>query len=274
MVGEGEAFSGSVDVDTPGVASEVGTAAPGEAVSPELEETPDPGSFDHDFNAGSALSGFSEGEGADTSANARAIGNSISSMPSSDGDINTSAGPRPVVPTTGASDPNRVVEEAAQGVAESAQGLADAHKAIMDMPGPEVVQPHEMEETAHLEGLEQLSIEDGGEVEDMAAYVELGLAPEVQGAFDQLNAAELDASVAQIQGEVDGAISERDLGREQALLDAETKQNEAIQEAHQAQMDVVSEKRGEIQAERTSTCLLYTSPSPRDATLSRMPSSA
>ena len=36
----------------------------------------------------------------------------------------------------------------------------------------------------------------------------------------------------------------------------------------------VSEVRGSVDSLITSTCLLYTSPSPRDATLSRMPSSA
>ena len=42
------------------------------------------------------------------------------------------------------------------------------------------------------------------------------------------------------------------------------------------QADVRSGQRvvGTVKPLRTSTCLLYTSPSPRDATLSRMPSSA
>ena len=52
------------------------------------------------------------------------------------------------------------------------------------------------------------------------------------------------------------------------LLDISIARNEGVLSAHGALVTETGERTGR------SPCLLYTSPSPRDATLSRMPSSA
>ncbi|TNE92593.1 MAG: hypothetical protein EP330_01215 [Deltaproteobacteria bacterium] len=250
MTGSGEEGGQGTEIAEVDASSAAGQDAAPAPPAPEMEETQQLGSFSAGF---SSLSGFSHGEGADTSANARAIGSSISSMPTSDGSVNTSAGPRPSIPLEGSSDPARVSETSTTGAAEAAEGLAQAHAAIQASPGAEQVQPHVMQETRSVEGLAQIGVEGGGEIPDMAAYVELGLDPAVQAAFDEMNAAELDASVAEMQAQVDAGVAERDLGRDAAIAEAEASQDQAINEAHQAQTQVVAEQRAKIQAERQST---------------------
>ena len=76
-------------------------------------------------------------------------------------------------------------------------------------------------------------------------------------------------ALSETNGDVDAAI---EVLRKKSVLKAEKKADRATNEG--ALVVGVAETFGFIVEVNTETCLLYTSPSPRDATLSRMPSSA
>ncbi|MCO4745775.1 MAG: DNA/RNA non-specific endonuclease, partial [Proteobacteria bacterium] len=243
----------STDVAPVAASSAAGQDSPQAAPEPVIEETQQLGSFQTGFSSSQALSGFGEGEEADTAGNARAIGSSISSMPTSDGSISTSAGVRPSVPLQGESDPQRVADGASTAFQESSTGLQAAHTAISESPGAELVQPLALSETRGAENLAAITVAPTAPVTDMAAYVDLGLSEDVKGAFDELAAPELDASVADMQSQVDTASAERDVGRDAALADANAEQTRLMDEAHADQTAAVAEQRAAISSERQST---------------------
>ena len=93
----------------------------------------------------------------------------------------------------------------------------------------------------------------------------LDFAREVQSVLYDLNAVEEDIKDRRAQIEVLQA----------ELLDAQNEKGEFEQDSKEKD-DRIAELEKELEAllAEQDSCLLYTSPSPRDATLSRMPSSA
>ena len=104
---------------------------------------------------------------------------------------------------------------------------------------------------------------------------------EKQAAIDAKNKAEEEAENAKRQAEEDRILAERKAEDDRLAAEAEEERanQEKIKAAEEASRERAEQARlkreqEKAEAERLETCLLYTSPSPRDLSTSRMPSSA
>ena len=90
----------------------------------------------------------------------------------------------------------------------------------------------------------------------------------------QISGRAIDADLAQSDPDI-AAFINQERQRQETHLELIASENFASRAVMQAQGSVLTNKYAEgLPSKRYYGCLLYTSPSPRDATLSRMPSSA
>ncbi len=238
----------SVDADT-GVIDD----SPGQAPAPEIAETEHGQQPDRRVDRG-IFGGWASGEDADTSSNARAINQGIGSVSTSGGDVQTSPGPRPNIPTEGQSDPQRIGDKAAAANLEINDGASAAQQAVLASPGAEQVQPLEMTENFEVPGLaEPTGISEQIPNGDMEAYVALNLPGGVQAAFDELGADQFQGNLAQGTSELQAAADTRDTDRTAEIDRANQETQRLTTEANASQMAEVQNQRSLIEQERQST---------------------
>ncbi|GAB4574784.1 MAG: hypothetical protein Kow0077_23060 [Anaerolineae bacterium] len=225
--------------------------APGPAPEVELPPTPDPGEYT--ANEGvianiRALIGSWFGED-----RARQVGSNLRAVRTTDSEVSASPGEPPRVPLEGEADPARVESQRDETVAQSRAQRDAAQQAVLDGPGPEQVQPRNMDEAVEMDELEQPSVDTALDPAGPDAYLQLGLPEEVDAAFDQANQQEMAAGMAEAREQVSTATQQRDEQREQAVNEAETQAETLNEQADNEQRQAVSEARETIQTERQTT---------------------
>ncbi|MBN2800802.1 MAG: hypothetical protein JXX28_16795, partial [Deltaproteobacteria bacterium] len=250
-----EASPPALDIAAPAQAAEPeeGTGAPAQA--PAIAPAQDPGSFEGDADPASALGGWQEPAqgGEDTSENAARVGQALSSVQTSDGEVTTSPGPRPAIPLTGSADPALMVHLAESGMGLTEALRAEAAQAIADAPAQEQVQPVAIDEQLELAGQTDAQLQAPAPVVGMEGYLALGLPAEVQGSFDSINGPAFQPHMAEAQGQLASAEAERDAARASELSRADGEQTRLLTQAQSEQTQVVAEQRQAIQAEQQRT---------------------
>ena len=230
-----------------------GDVAP--APDPDIDPTPEPGRF----TANSGVAGDVErrlnrvGSGENTEARAREIGDSLQDVRTTDPDIPRSPGAPPPVPLEGETDPERVNNQTTEGANQARASRDTAQQSVLDGPGPEQVQPIVLDEAYPIGELNQPAVEPVAADPSPQTYLDAGLPPEVQTAFDQDQQPQMQASMATAQTQVDQATTQRDQARETAVADAEQQSRTLSEDADNQQRTCVRTARQEIQNERQST---------------------
>ncbi|MFK7929203.1 MAG: hypothetical protein AB8H79_13500, partial [Myxococcota bacterium] len=249
------------EIERSEASSDVGEDTPGPTPEPEMAPTPETGAAEKP-DVSNFLSGWStssnDEEGAppaDTSGNAQAISRAISSIPTSDGDVETSPGPAPKIPLVGETDPNRVGNQSDKAAVEANTALTDNLAAVDVLPGRERVPELKVSEVHDpREGLEAMLGSPEVEVpSDAQGYVDLGLDAAVAAAFDGLNSAEMQATMAAAVTEVSSAETDLDAGREEQLSTFETDRETALDEARADGEKEVDKARKSIDDEKAKT---------------------
>jgi hypothetical protein len=226
-------------------------APPAPMPEPDIPETPDPGQFT--ANAGVTRVIDQRFGGDDPAVRAEQVDASLQEVQTTDPDIPRSPGPAPVVPLAGETDPERLPDQAAQGI-DGARGARDsAQAAVVNGPGPELVQPAQMDEAYPVEGLNTPTIEPPAPVEGADAYLAMELAPEVQTAFDQQQQEQMQASMADAVAQTEQAAADRDQARQTQVEAATTQAAELSRQADEEQRSHVLAARDTIQTERQAT---------------------
>lgn len=242
---EAEEVGEVVAPETAAVSLEEGV--PALAPDPDVPSTPEPAPFRGNEGVLGFLSRLFGGNSAE------AVGRSLREVRTTDEDIETSPGEKPVVPLEGETDPERVENQHQAGV-EQAQGERDtAIQAVMDGPGPEQARLREMDEVVPLEELRQPEIGELPPVEGAEAFNQMALPEEVAAQFDQDLGPTMQANLGEARGQFDQAETDRDTQRQQELDNAEAARDQATEEADSEQRTQVLEARRTIQEERQST---------------------
>jgi len=224
--------------------------APPQTPLPELPPTPDPGEFTANDRVADDIERSFWEELLDRAAR---IGQSLKDVQTTDKDIDTSAGAPPTVPLEGENDPERI-DGQQQSVVDQARTTRDeAQQAVVNGPGPELVQPRVMDEAYPLGELNGPMLQGPAPVEGPEAYLAMGLPPEVQAAFDQDQQAAMEASLEGPRGDVQAATTERDTSREAEIAKAEKDVQDLTVKSDEKQRTQVKETRDQIQTERSST---------------------
>ena len=131
-------------------------STPPPAPEPDIPPTPEAGHFTANQGVSSLLeqrlSTASEGE---STARAAEVGQSLQDVQTTDPSVETTPGPPPAVPLEGDTDPGRVQNQAKAGGDQARQARSEAQQAVLQGPGPEQVQPRQMDETYAVGGLVQ-----------------------------------------------------------------------------------------------------------------------
>ncbi|OAN38273.1 hypothetical protein A6A03_05125 [Chloroflexus islandicus] len=215
-----------------------------------LPPTPDPGRYTANDRVTADVSRLMSGESDDRAAN---LAERLREVNTRDSEIITSPGAPPRVPLTEGADPAQLDEQITEGVAQSRQMRDEAAQAVINGPGPEQAQPIALAEAYPVGELAQPAITAPAMPAEPQAYLELGLPPEVQTAFDQQQQAAMEASLAEARTQVDEASAERDQQRAEAVADAQAQAREQSARADEQQRTGVIEARAQIQDARQET---------------------
>lgn len=243
---------GSVQVPTP-PAGEVTLepTPPPPAPDPNIPDTPPAGRFTGNADVADVFT--RQIASGDSSARAERIGESLRDVQTVDPDIPRSPGPAPTVPREGESDPQRLASMGTAG-ARSARGARDeAQRAVVEGPGPERAQPTRLDEAVPVEGLQVPEVRGPEGADGPDAYLAMGLAPDVQVAFDAGQGESMQQSMAGAVERTDQAVVDRDQSREEEVANAEARSAELSEQADRDQREHVTTARDRIQSERTAT---------------------
>ena len=245
-----------VEVSAP-AAGEVTLEAtsPAPAPDPDLPETQDPGHFTANRDVTRQLGlRFARGErDEDAGARAEQIGESLGDVRTTDPDVPTSPGAPPQVPLEGESDPQRLSDMGTEGVEAGRTARDKARAAVIDGPGPEQAQPARLDEPHPVDGLATPTLGETAQPEGAQAFVEMGLPPEVETAFDQDQHAAMQASMANAVSHTEQAVTDRDEARDAAVQEAEAETAALSRGADEQQRGHVVAAREHIQDERRAT---------------------
>ncbi len=216
---------------------------------PELPPTPDPGRYTANDAITASVSRLMSGEADERAAN---LATQLRDVRTSD-DIATSPGAPPPIPLSGGADPAQIDEQIGEGVTQTRQMRAEAAQAVINGPGPEQAQPMALDEAYPVGELAQPEIAAPTMPAEPQAYLEMGLPPEVQTAFDQQQQATMESSLAEARAQVDEASAERDRQRAEAVAEAQAQAQEQSAQADEQQRAGASEARQRIQTARQET---------------------
>ncbi|MCP3143381.1 hypothetical protein [Pyxidicoccus xibeiensis] len=276
LSGELQAESSSFDQSLPAVSAELsgeqsatparsgGLRAPtGEAGRPVAGEGPRPPSPDLEATAqhAQAPAPVSEREtrerltvSATPAQRERTVEAMLDAAQSQGQDVPVSPGPAPAVPLEGSADPARADDQAEHMLDEAGAATREARRAVVEGPGPEQVQPLTLHESFSLAGEPPAPASaETAPVEGMTVFVEQGLPPEVQAAFDEDQHGAMAASAARAQAELEAATAERDAARADELARADAESRRLSGEAQSEQEAHVAEQRERIDQERRNT---------------------
>ena len=223
---------------------------PPPAPLPELPPTVDPGAYTANDGLARELLRHLTGEPGER---AGEVGQALEDVQTTDPEIATSAGPPPAVPLEGESDPERIEQQQSEGIAQAKAARGEAQQAVLDGPGPELVQPRVMDEAYPVGELAAPALKPLPPLEGPEAYLAMGMTPDVQAAFDQQQQAAMQASLEGPRAEIEAAGTERDTKREAEVTKAESDVQALTVEADADQRTQVQESRELIQQERGAT---------------------
>lgn len=234
-----------------GVAGPLEAQAPGPPPEPVLAETPDPG--DYDANDGIASSFRRLFGGADEASRAEQIAESLDQVRTTDPEVSADAGPPPAIPLEGETDPARMGEQAATGRTQAMEGRAAAAQAVVNGPGPEVVQPVVLDEAYAVPEAAPVALEMAPPGEGVDTYLQAELPQSVRDAVDAQQGETMEASLEESRLQIATATEERDARRDEELAEAEAQNRALVDDAQRQQNEEVEARRAEIQAGRENT---------------------
>ncbi len=180
---------------------------------------------------------------------ADAVGRSLSEVRTTD-NVDTSPGDPPQVPLEGENDPERIENQNAAAGEQAAAQRRQANQAVIEGPGPEQAQLHQMDEAVPLPELVQPQVQEVPPVEGAERFNQMQLPTEVAAQFDQDQGARMQAGMAEARTQVEQAEANRDQQREQAVREAESEREQLETTADDDQRAAVLEARQTIQSER------------------------
>jgi hypothetical protein len=225
--------------------------APPPAPDPDIPETPAPGHFAANDNVTRLINMFFAG--ADPAGRAEQIGDSLRDVRTTDPEIPRTPGPPPAVPLEGESDPERLVDQTAEGIAGARAARDEAQAAVLTGPGPEQSQPVQLDQAYAVGVLEQPVVEPVKPAEGAQEYLDKALPAEVQVAFDQQQQRPMQESMVGAVEQAEQAAAERDQARLSEVESTEVQVAELSRGADEQQRDHVREARAAIQDERQAT---------------------
>ncbi|WP_322819881.1 DNA/RNA non-specific endonuclease [Chloroflexus sp.] len=216
----------------------------------EVPSTPDPGRYTANDRLTADVSRLMSGTAEDR---ATQIAEQLRSVQVQDDLVVTSPGVPPQIPLTDGADPEQIDNHLHEGVSQSRQLRDEAAQAVINGPGPEQAQPVALDEAYAVGELIQPTIAAPTMPEGPQAYLELGLPPDVQVAFDQQQQAAMVANMAAAHQQVVDASAERDQQQAAAISEAQTQAQEQSAQADARQRDGVMDARNQIQSARQET---------------------
>ncbi|WP_448337771.1 eCIS core domain-containing protein [Chloroflexus aurantiacus] len=216
----------------------------------EVPSTPDPGRYTANDRLTADVSRLMSGTAEDR---ATQIAEQLRSVQVQDDAVVTSPGVPPQIPLTDGADPDQIDNHLHEGVSQSRQLRDEAAQAVINGPGPEQAQPVALDEAYAVGELIQPTIAAPTMPEGPQAYLELGLPPDVQAAFDQQQHAAMAANMAAAHQQVVDASAERDQQQAAAISEAQAQAQEQSAQADARQRDGVMEARNQIQSARQET---------------------
>lgn len=168
-----------------------------------------------------------------------------------DGGMNTSAGARPKIDTTGKANPQRTDNQAQEGKEQVNQEKDKAAEEINKNPGQENIQPEFFEEPNTIQLNTELSAQVISEQDqNIAEFAKLSLPEEVRTQADLDLAPALDKSLVQPREQTKQAAMKRDSDKQKAIDDSKAQVEQLNKDAEQQQQQVVAENRQAVADEQ------------------------
>jgi vacuolar-type H+-ATPase subunit E/Vma4 len=218
---------------------------------PDLPPTPDLGQYTENSGIARWLDFLSPDE---PSGSQRQIDESLSSVRTTDPEI-PQPGPPPAIELREETetDPERIQNQYEEGIGQSRERRDEAQGAVLNGPGPEQVQPVQMDEVYTVDALPVPAVDGPTPSSDAQAFLELGLPDDVQTAFDQEHQAAMESSMEEARAKVATSAAEHSEERQKAVAETEEKAREESQQTDEQQRNAVMTARQTIQTERQST---------------------
>ena len=199
------------------------------------------------------LSWFGGLFGGSSDANAEAVDTAIDNIETRDPAIDTSAGAPPLVPLEGATDLARLAEQQGTAVAQTSVAQDAAGTAVIAGPGPELVQPMALDEPVAIGPVEQPPLDALPAVDGIEQFEQAAVTEDVQAAFDQQNAATMQASLAAAEQQVTDASAARDTAWDTEIERGQAANQALIETAQEDQTAAVEEQRTRIEDQQQDT---------------------
>jgi hypothetical protein len=253
-------MNGEADVEAAQAQANLGEGTminePGARASVEMESTPPVEAFqdneaivdnifDYIMKLFANLFGGDGGRGG--------IFDSLRNVRVADRGANKNTGPAPAVPLEGASDTKRVADQQKQAGEQTKQAHEKASKGLDESPGPEVITPMTIDETFTVPTLNKPQVNPLPADTGVEYFLAHEFTPEHAAAFDGHYGPEMEANLAEAQGQVDAAVSDRDSGRTAAIEEARGEHERLTGEAQQAQAQEVLNNRQIVTTQRQET---------------------
>ena len=182
----------------------------------------------------------------------KAFKNSMGGISTKDGSVNTSAGPKPKVNTTGEGDPQRAQKMRGEGDTKVENERSQTADLIKSNPGQENIQPQYFSEENPVDlNLTVAKQADMATTDVMEQYVNLPLPEEVRAAADEGLAPLLETTMAEPRKKVADAAVDRDNTKETEIKKAEAEVERLNTEADQKQQKTVKDSRKMVADEQT-----------------------
>ena len=177
-----------------------------------------------------------------------AVAGLMNRIATKDAGIKTTIDDKPKVEATGKADPNRAQSQAQEGASQVQNQGQAAEQNIEQMPGPETVQPLEVDEEKPVDVAEQaVQKPESPQQKELTEFAQMQLPDEVRQGVDAKMAPLLAQSLAGPRQEVAEAAQNRDQEKQAAIEETEAEVTNERTQADQQQAEAVSSSRLEIQ---------------------------
>lgn len=250
-------------------------SAPPPAPEPDIAQAPELPRFT--ANAGIADSIGSRGS--DPAQLEQEGSQALRNVATTDDSVPHTAGPPPAIELAGETDPARAGEMSTSAGTQAGEAETREHDAVVTGPGPERVQPRELEHTVSIaDAAGQARAQSAGAPAGAAVasaaptaaaaaqatgaatasdgaseYLAMPLPPEVRAEFDQQQSATMQASVDAPRQQISEATATADADRQSEADTARASVDQANRDANDEQRREVNRSREEIQSERQRT---------------------
>lgn len=182
---------------------------------------------------------------------AAALQRGLAQMETRDAAVQTSAGARPSVPRTGASDPARIASQQQAAAAQGAQAETNAMQAVLAGPGPEQAQLHEVSEP-HAVVLAPATAAAAPAAQAPAGFARLPLDTQTVALFDAAHAPAMQASLVAANSRLATASTSGRAAQTRETAAAHSEEARLNRTADLAQRAEVVARRADIQQARRS----------------------